>query len=308
MNPSNDSQILCVGEVLWDSLPSGLFLGGAPFNVACDLHALKHTVKMLGRVGHDVLGKEALRRMKSKGMCVDLIQVDDKLPTGFVQVDVNEQGAPRYTIAEPAAWDAVSATREVIEELNRTKVLVFGSLAQRSTVTRGTIQALCSGNCLKVFDVNLRPPYDDREIVRASLRRTNVLKLNFDEMRQIAGWFGLPQDEQSFCDEIGEQFGCETVCITKGARGAVLWASGRCYEHPGFEVIVRDAVGAGDAFLAGFVSGYLAQMGWEYVLEHANLLGAYVASVAGATPAFDFEGLTQFRRQLGSRYLQMRSP
>lgn len=299
MTLSNDSEILCVGEVLWDSLPLGLFLGGAPFNVACDLHALKHSVKMLSRVGYDVLGKETLRRMKSKRMCVDLIQIDDKLPTGFVQVDVNDHGTPRYTIAEPAAWDAVSATREVIEALNKTKVLVFGSLVQRNAATRGAIRELCEADCLRVFDVNLRPPYDDREIVRTSLRRTNVLKLNIDEMRQIAGWFGLPQDERSFCNEIGEQFGCETVCITKGAKGAVLWNRGSWHEHLGFEVKVKDAVGAGDAFLAGFLSGCLANKDWQHVLEYANLLGAYVASAVGATPELDFEGLMQFKRQLG---------
>lgn len=298
MTVTNDSGILCVGEVLWDSLPPGLFLGGAPFNVACDLRALKHRVKMLSRVGDDVLGKEVLRRMRSKGLAVDLIQIDDRLPTGFVQVEVNDQGVPRYTISEPAAWDAICTTKEVTEELSNAKVLVFGSLAQRNIAARGTIQELCRRDYLKVFDVNLRPPYDDPEIVRSSLRRTNILKLNVDEARQIASWFGLPEDERSFCSEIGKRFGCEITCITKEAQGAVLWAEGNWFEHPGFEVKVKDAVGAGDAFLAGFLSGYLAKKDWEQVLEEANLLGAYVASAMGATPEFDFEELMQFKRQL----------
>ena len=301
MTATNTGGILCVGEVLWDSLPAGLFLGGAPFNVACDLNALKHKVKVLSRVGDDVLGQEVLRRMKSRGMSVDLVQIDDRLPTGFVQVEVDDQGIPRYTISEPSAWDAIQVTKEVLEELGNAKVLVFGSLAQRNIAARGTIQELCRGDYLKVLDVNLRPPYDDPEVVCSSLGRANILKLNVKEARQIASWFGLPQDERSFCSEIGKRFGCEIVCITKEAHGAVLWAEGNWYEHPGFEVKVKDAVGAGDAFLAGFLSGYLAKKDWEQVLEDANLLGAYVASAMGATPEFDSEGLMQFKRQLVSQ-------
>jgi fructokinase len=133
--------------------------------------------------------------------------------------------------------------------------------------------------------VNLRPPYDDQEIVRRSLRRADVVKMNEGEMRRLASWFDLPARPREMAAALAEAFGCRTVCITRGADGASLWRDGRWIEHPGFEVEVRDTVGAGDAFLAVLLAGLLAGRDDQAMLRHANLIGAYVVTQFGAVPA-----------------------
>ena len=278
-------EILCVGEVLWDALPAGLFLGGAPFNVACHLRAAGVPATMVTRVGTDILGDEALRRLARYGIGTDLVQVDEVLPTGFVRVTVDEAGDPDYEIVEPAAWDAIAGSEALLRRAADARAVVYGSLAQRSVATRRTLEHLLETAALKVFDVNLRPPYDDREIVRRSLQRADVVKMNDAEMRRLAAWFDLPGDPRAMTAALGEAFSCHTVCVTRGAEGAALWREGRWTEHPGFEVEVRDTVGAGDAFLAVLLAGLLTGTEDRTLLRHANLIGAYVVTQFGAVPA-----------------------
>ena len=280
-----NSEILCVGEVLWDALPAGLFLGGAPFNVACHLRAAGLGTTMVSRVGSDLLGEEALRRLARYGVGTDLMQVDPSLPTGFVRVTVDDADNPAYEIVEPAAWDAIAPSDALLRRARASRAVVFGSLAQRNAVTRGTIERLLETPALKAFDVNLRPPYDDRDIVGRSLARADVVKMNEGEMRRLAAWFGLPNELRPMAAALADTFGCQTVCITRGPDGAALWREGRWLEHPGFEVEVRDTVGAGDAFLAVLLSGLLAGAEDQALLRHANLIGAYVVTQFGAVPA-----------------------
>ncbi|MFN2567508.1 MAG: carbohydrate kinase, partial [Gemmatimonadaceae bacterium] len=281
-----NSEILCVGEVLWDALPAGLFLGGAPFNVACHLRAAGLPATMVSRVGVDLLGEEALRRLLRCGVGTDLVQVDPTLPTGFVRVTVNGDGGdPKYEIVEPAAWDAIAPSDALFRRAADARAVVFGSLAQRNAVTRGTIERLLETEALKVFDVNLRPPYDDRDVVCRSLQCADVMKMNDDEMRRLAAWFDLRGGPREMAAALAEAFACRTVCITRGRDGAALWREGRWIEHPGFEVEVRDTVGAGDAFLAVLLAGFLTGAEDRALLRHANLIGAYVVTQFGAVPA-----------------------
>jgi fructokinase len=278
-------EILCVGEVLWDALPAGLFLGGAPFNVACHLRAAGLAATMVSRVGTDTLGEEALRRLARYGVATDLVQIDPALPTGFVRVTVNNADDPEYEIVEPAAWDAIASSDALIRRAADARAVVFGSLAQRNAVSRGTIERLLETEALKVFDVNLRPPYDDRDVVRRSLARADVVKMNDEEMRRLAAWFDLPGDPPKMAAALAQTFACRAVCITRGPNGAVLWRKGRWIEHPGFEVEVRDTVGAGDAFLAVLLAGLLSGAEDQALLRHANMIGAYVVTQFGAVPA-----------------------
>jgi fructokinase len=281
-----DGEVLCVGEVLWDALPSGLFLGGAPFNVACHLRAAGVPATLVSRVGADHLGEEVRTRAARYGVGTDLLQVDPALPTGFVRVSVDETGEARYEIVEPSAWDAIEATDALLERAARARAIVFGTLAQREAVTRGTIERLWDGRALMVFDVNLRPPYDDREVVRRSLRRADLVKINADELRRLVGWFRLAGDDmRQQAESLAATFACRVVCVTRGAHGAALWHDGQWSEHPGFEVEVRDTVGAGDAFLAVVLAGLFAGVDDQALLRNANLAGAYVATQFGAVPA-----------------------
>ena len=286
---AGSDEVLCVGEVLWDSLPEGLFLGGAPFNVACHLRATGTPVSMVSRVGTDRLGDEVLRRAKRYGVGTDLIQVDPLLPTGFVRVHVDEHGNGSYEICEPVAWDAIEATETLLTRAARARAIVFGSLAQRSTTTRYTIERLwevASDQTLMVCDVNLRAPHDDLEVIRASLGMADVAKLSDAELIKLTERFGWSdRDEREMMQGLATRFGCPVVCVTRGSRGAALLHDGEFSEHPGFPAEVRDTVGAGDAFLAVLLAGLLAGSSDAELLQHANLMGAYVVTQFGALPA-----------------------
>ena len=282
--PESSAEVLCIGELLWDALPAGLFLGGAPFNVACHLRAAGVSAAMVTRVGADQLGDEARRRVARYGVGTDLLQVDSSLPTGFVRVTVADDGSAEYDIVEPSAWDNIAATEALLGRAAKAQAIVFGSLAQRTPVTRDTIRRVLETSALKVLDVNLRPPYDDRDIIRRSLERADVVKLNEDEMRRLASWFELRGTLRKTVAALADRFDCRTVCVTRGGNGAALWNGGRWTEHPGFEVEVRDTVGAGDAFLAVLLAGLLKSTDDDALLQHANLIGAYVATQHGAVP------------------------
>lgn len=265
----------------------GLFLGGAPFNVACHLHRLGEEVAFASRVGDDVLGREARRRMRHQGLSDALVQVDPQWPTGFVEVDLDADGSPAYTIVDPAAWDAVAPTDALRACAEDARALVFGSLAQRKMPARQTIRTLWDTNAVKVFDVNLRPPFEDQEVVEASLAAADIAKLNEEELDVLTAWFDLPTRLEQRIPALADCFACKTVCVTRGASGAVLWNDGNWYEHPGYSVEVNDTVGAGDAFLAALLAGVLAERSDEAVLDDACRLGAYVATCPGSTPSYD---------------------
>jgi fructokinase len=277
-------EILCVGEILWDALPAGLFLGGAPFNVACHLRAAGWAVSMVSRIGDDRLGHEALRRAAWYGVGTDLVQIDPELPTGFVRVTIDDAGNADYDILEPAAWDAIAATDELLDRAGRARAIVYGSLAQRHVTSRTTIERLWKSESLMVFDANLRPPYDDQEIVRRCLHHAEVVKVTEGELARIAEWFALGRELRARTTALAEEFGCETVCVTRGQNGAALWRDGRWTEEAGYEVEVRDTVGAGDAFLALLLAGLLEGADDRVLLRNANLIGAYVATQLGAVP------------------------
>lgn len=279
--------ILCYGEVLWDALPGGLFLGGAPFNVACHLHELGEPVRFASRVGDDLLGDEIRRRMQHRGIDDTLLQVDPDLPTGFVRVALEETAGPSFTILAPSSWDRIEATPELADAAAGARAIVFGSLVQRDSISAKTLHTLFDTGADLIFDVNLRPPFDDRDVVEASLRVANLVKLNDAELVQLARWFDLPQEDRAGAAALSERFDCRTVCVTRGERGAALLHQGEWNEHPGYRVKVADAVGAGDAFLAALISGLYAGATAEETLTRANAVGAYVASCNGATPHHD---------------------
>jgi fructokinase len=286
-----DREILCIGELLWDSLPAGLFLGGAPFNVASHLHAQGVPASLVSRVGDDQLGQEALERLQRQGMHAELIQLDRTLPTGFVRVGLDAQGVAEYDIVRPAAWDAIELTDVLLERAVRAEMIVFGTLAQRSLITRYTIERLWQTDSVRVLDVNLRPPHTDRETVCRSLAHADIVKLNEHELAQLAGWLGWPAETAARAAALAETFGCSRVCVTRGEDGAALWHDGEWTEHPGFEVPVRDTVGSGDAFLATLLAGIRrGDAAWQ-LLQRANAVGAWAATQNGAVPAYDEDAL-----------------
>ena len=296
MNDSSmDSRpIVCVGEVLWDSLPLGLFLGGAPFNVGYHCHQLGRPVRVASRVGADVLGEEVRRRCGWKGIDDRLIQEDEELATGIVRVELDTGGEPDYTIVEPVAWDRIAWNSELERAVDRAEVVVFGTLAQRAERSRATIRRAWDTGSALAYDVNLRPPFVDRKIVRSSLRASGWVKLNAEELGRLGGWFGLEsgsEASEAAVRRLAERFELDVVCVTQGSAGAGLLRGDDWVERGAASIDVTDAVGAGDAFMAVLLDGLIAGEPSGAILERANRLGGYVATQMGATPAHDPEAL-----------------
>lgn len=289
--PESDSNhqldVVCYGEVLWDSVPQGLFLGGAPFNVAAHLKRLGISAGIVSAVGEDVLGSEIVRRAGSYGLPADLIQRDTDLPTGFVDVTV-EAGSPSYVIREPAAWDNIAWTNKIDTVVKTARAFVFGTLAQRMPTSRETLHRLWSVASTKVLDVNLRPPYDDRSIVSQSWDAADVVKLNDDELFWIANMTASTEQNRlrNAADMLSARHDVATVIITRGASGACLLHEGAWLEAASDPVEVVDTIGAGDAFLAGFLSRWLTGQHPEAALRFANRVGGLVASRPGAIPHY----------------------
>lgn len=297
-NNSCKEEIVCIGEVLWDALPNGLFLGGAPLNVAFHLRNFGEKAVIASRVGNDRLGVEAMHRIENKDICTDLIQQDIELETGFVDVELDEGGHPRYDIIEPAAWDRIELSDSLMNRIDESGWgIVFGSLAQRSKISRDTIQQLFRHQCLKIFDVNLRPPFDSKKIIEYSLGHTDILKLNKNELDTLTRWFNLPEALEEAILRISIDFDIPIIALSCGGTGSALLYHNEWFEQTAYKIKVADSVGAGDAFLAAFLHGIKQGEPGDKILALANAAGAYVASQNGAVPVYD---QTIIRHMLGN--------
>ena len=279
--------VLSIGEVLWDLLPGGPQLGGAPANFVVHAHALGAEGWLVSRVGDDGLGRDARRRLSERGVDLTGVGVDASLPTGRVTVEVAADGQPRFTIHEDVAWDAIAAGPDVLASAARADVLSFGSLAQRDARSRAAIRA-CLGavrpGTLRVFDINLRAPFFSAEVIEESLGMADVLKLNETELPVLASQFRLSGRAEEQVEALASRFGLRAVALTLGASGSRLLRDGEWHLEPGREVSVVDAVGAGDSYTAALVLGLLRGWPTSEILRRATDIAAYVCTQAGATP------------------------
>ncbi len=257
--------VVGLGELLWDLLPSGPQLGGAPANFAYCAHLLGNRAVVASRVGSDELGREARASLLRSGITDQFLQTDPEHSTGTVGVQLDSAGQPKFEIA-----------------------VCFGSLAQRTETSRHAILGFLDATraeALRVFDVNLRRSFYAAEIVRESLRRANVVKLNHEEVPRVGALLTIDSaDPFAFCRELLEKFDLQLVCITRGANGSLLYDRNSADEHPGFSVPIKDTIGAGDAFTAALVHGLLRGSPLAEMNDLANRVGAWVASCSGAMP------------------------
>ena len=286
-------KIVGLGEVLWDDLPDGKQLGGAPANFAYISNALGNRGIALSRVGDDEFGRGILDELRTKNLSTENIQIDAEKPTGIVNVKL-ENGQPTYEIVENVAWDSLELSDNWREIAQNCDAVCFGSLAQRNEVSRKTIREFVAEtreDCLRIFDVNLRQKYFSDEILRESLSAANVVKLNHEELPlvcQICEITGGGDIES--VEKLRERFGLKLICLTRGANGSLLVTENECRENSGVKITIADTIGAGDSFTAAMTHGILR--GWELdkINEFANKVGAFVASNTGAMPSFeDFE-------------------
>ncbi len=285
-----NKQILCIGEVLWDRLPSGAKPGGAPMNVALHLNAIGEDASIASRIGDDQPGMDLKTFLENSGLSTEFIQLDENLPTSEVLVQLDENNNATYEICEPVAWDNLQLTESLAEKAANSGVLIYGSLASRNQQTRQTLLKLLEADALKLIDVNLRKPYDRRELVEPLLHKSDVIKLNDDELLVFAAWYAKQNlNEQQLIQWLADHYGAKLVCVTKGENGASLYCEGRFYHHPGFKIHAVDTVGAGDAFLAGLLAALFDQKSHDEALAFACATGAFVASKAGATPEYKMQ-------------------
>jgi len=281
-------RVVGLGEVLWDLLPAGACLGGAPANFAYITTLMGDHGIVASRVGEDSRGVEALQRLEELGLDIDHVQTDGNRPTGEVKVQVDAQGLARYEISQPVAWDWLEWTMDWHQLAEKSDAVCFGSLAQRSERSRSTIRHFLTAmphDAARVFDVNLRQSYYTAETLAESMRLAEIVKLNDEELPRVMGLGGfLHTDELSSAQRLLQAYDLKLVCITRGSRGSLLVRDGEFNEHRGFRVRVADTVGSGDAFTAGLIHEYLHGASLELMNEVANLVGAWVASEVGAMP------------------------
>ena len=288
-------RIVGLGELLWDLLPAGRQLGGAPANFAYISTLLGNEGIIASRLGADALGSEAERMLEQHGLSTKYIQRDSVHPTGKVLVEVDGRGQPRFEIAEGAAWDFLEWTEEWHALAAEADAVCFGSLAQRGATSRTTIRQFLgalNGSAIRVFDVNLRQSFYSKEVVTESLVLADILKINDEELAKIMALCGLEhRDEIGSARALLAIANLKLVCVTRGGRGSLLVKGNSVSEHPGHRVQVADTVGAGDAFTAALVHSYLRGASLHAMNEAANRVGAWVASQTGAMPAVGAGGL-----------------
>jgi fructokinase len=285
------NKVVVFGEMLWDCLPAGVVPGGAPMNVALNLHQLGLDSNLISAVGKDSDGKNLLDFLKTFELPLNLIQESLTHNTSKVLVDDSDKENIKYTIQFPVAWDFIHWNEELDLAVAESDIFIFGSLGVRHDESLDTLIRLLRHQVIRIFDANLRPPFYDFEVIHTLLQHADILKINDDELMIFANHFELAPNIESVCAYLGQHFPMELICITLGSKGAVIYQKGEMIIHSGYKVQVEDSIGAGDAFLSGFVKSYLEEKSMVETLDFACKLGAFVATKKGGTPHYSISDI-----------------
>ncbi len=276
------NNILAIGEALFDFLPTKKVLGGAPVNFSINYVQLGNKVTLLTKIGGDILGTDIAKNLQIRGVNCDYLQWDEEKETGKVIVKLNKNGEPNYEIKENVAWDYIVLDKNLIDNLDNYQALYFGTLAQRNGITRATINAFINKfKGIKFLDLNLRKPIVNPEIILQSIHHTNILKINLSEAEYLINELNFGENIQTWLDD----FNLELVILTQGEKGT-KWID-KTGEYSGKIVKAKpnqnaDSVGAGDAVSAVILNGYLRGLKPIEIVNQANEIGAYIASIEGA--------------------------
>lgn len=280
--------VLGIGEVLWDCFPQARRPGGAPANVAYHTRQLGLDGRVLSRIGNDADGAALRAYLAVQGLDVATLQCDPTHATGTVTVHTDHTTGPAYTIHAAVAWDELEWTPEWEHLCAVAQFVCFGTLGQRSLRSRATIMRALevAAGATRVYDVNLRPPFNAADVVRTSLANADVIKLNDAEVTPVAALFGRENASPAeLAAALLAQPRCRYVCVTHGAAGCTVYTRAGAVAVPGLRVRVADTVGSGDAFTAGFIYGLWRRWSTDATGRFANLMGALVAKHAGAMPS-----------------------
>jgi fructokinase len=296
--------VISIGEVLWDVVGKAEHLGGAPFNFAAHLNRLGHSVSFISAVGDDARGARILERISEMGLSTRYVSRSVEHATGTVIVTLDGSGQPRYVIHRPAAYDFPQLSEAELGELFSQSVdwIYFGTLHQMSEVAKRLTARLLDSkpDAGRFYDVNLRVDSYEPALVHELMSRATVVKLNDDEVLEVARMFGdSPASLEDFCRNYSRRFGWEGVCVTQGVRGCVVLIGGEYLESEGYPVQVADTVGAGDAFAAAFLHGLGSGWPAPRIADFANRVGAVVASRTGAIPFWTIAEATALHHKSG---------
>lgn len=299
MTPPGAHVVVGFGELLWDRFPDARRPGGAPANVAW--HASQHGARgiVVSRLGRDADGAALRQTLEDRGLDVRHVQEDPSLPTGAVDVDDSDPEAPRYTIHEPVAWDALQWDVPLARLASQADAVCYGTLVQRSETSRHCLGAFLEAarGAYLFYDVNLRQDYYDRAWILSSLAAADAVKLNEAEAGVVGSMVGSEHaTPASLYERLRSEFGVDTLCVTRAERGCIVLQGDERIDVPGRPVNVVDAVGAGDAFSAAFLSAHLGGASVDAAARFANAAGALVASRAGAMPHLELEYASLRRR------------
>ncbi|WP_405247156.1 carbohydrate kinase [Cellulophaga sp. Asnod2-G02] len=284
------SDITCFGEVLWDEFPEHKKIGGAPLNVGIRLNSFGNNVSVISRIGADADGRGIYEYIKENGINGNGLQVDDTLKTGTVKVVLNSKGSASYDIMFPRAWDQIELSSTAQKTVKDSDAFIYGSLVARNEKSKETLYELLKIASYKIFDVNLREPYYTKEILEYLMHRADFVKFNDDEIYEISEMLGSKSISLEHTIQfMAESTNTDTICVTKGKHGAVLYIKGVFYHNSGYHIEVVDTVGAGDSFLAGLVDKLLKKENPQEAIDFACAIGAIVASKAGANPEISQE-------------------
>jgi fructokinase len=283
------------GEILFDVFLEHKKIGGAPLNVASRLSSLGANIAMISGVGNDENGKILVDYLKNKGINTETVQVNDTYSTGIVNVILNEKGNASYDINYPAAWDKIETSVKNIAIVKDADFFVYGSLSSRDSVSRDTLKELLEVAKYKIFDVNLRNPHYTKSNVLDLLNQADFLKFNDDELNEICE--DLNSNKKSLEQNIkfiAKKTNTNTVCVTLGSHGAVLYYKNKFYHNSGFKVNVVDTVGSGDSFLASLIIMLLNRKDPQYAINFASAIGSIVAQSEGANPVISQFEIDEF--------------
>jgi fructokinase len=279
-----------IGEVLWDLLPTGKLVGGAPSNFAYHTQQQGASSCIVSAVGNDSNGNEIKEALLKKNLTTDYIQTVD-YPTGTVDVNLNSSGEPSYSINENVAWDYISLPKNIDKQIKHTAILCFGSLAQRNAYTRNSIKKIIqkvNDDCLIVFDINIRQSYYNKEIIQESLAFCNVLKLNVDELailRSLLNLKGL--DDKVVIEKLMKQYNLKLVALTYGSKGSVLMTPNNVSQLKTPKINVLDTIGAGDSFTATMAMEFVKDKSLDKVHQRAIEVSSFVCQSNGAMPDYN---------------------
>lgn len=286
---------ICYGEILWDVLPDGPQPGGALLNVSYHLNKLGMPASLVSKIGNDADGQKLENLLDNWGIKKHLLQTDTEHPTSQVIAKMNNGNEVSYEIIFPVAWDFINDSELIKTQISPSTYFVFGSLASRNSVSRNTLFELLESDAIKVFDINLRPPFISRDLLADLLHKANIVKFNQAELEMVQGLFrGSFWKESEQIKFIQDHFNIPEIIVTKGEFGASYYKEEKAWHIAGREVKVKDTIGSGDSFLAAFIANHYRGASPEIILKNAIAMGGFIATKKGGCPDYKIKEYQDF--------------